>query len=135
MGLKNMSLLEHTGTTISATGGPALVFAEDGVTITNGVHLIVPADMSYTTRRQCTAKVKQPNYDPKTGQYSKDKKSLSFAQPVVLSDGRIVYNTIRVEREVHPGLDAVEAAGLNIIGAQLLCDADTANFWATGALS
>lgn len=133
MGLKTMSLL--AGATVSASGGAALVFADDGVTISNGVHLIVPADADYQTRRQCTAKYKPPTLDAKTGAYSKDKKSISLAVPVVLADGRVVFNTIRLEREVHPSLSAAAALELNTLGAQLLVDADAANFWAAGSLS
>lgn len=133
MGLKNMSLL--AGATVSASGGSALVFADDGVTIQNGVHLIVPADADYQTRRQVTAKYKTPTLDPKTGSYGKDKKSISLALPIVLTDGRVVFNTIRIEREVHPSLSAANALELNQLGAQLLVDANVANFWAAGSLS
>lgn len=133
MGLKNMSLLASA--TVSASGGTALVFAEDGVTIQNGVHLVVPADADYQTRRQVTAKYRQPTLDPKTGSYSKDKKSISLSKPTVLSDGRVVFNTIRIEREVHPSLSAAECVELNKLGAQMLSDSDLDNFWASGALT
>lgn len=133
MGLKTMSLL--AGATISASGGTALVFAEDGQTIQNGLHLIVPADADYQTRRQLTAKYRPPTLDAKTGSYSKDKKSISLALPLVLSDGRVVFNTIRIEREVHPSLSAANAAELCALGAQLLADSDVTSFWATGSLS
>jgi hypothetical protein len=133
MGLKSMSLL--TGATIGATGGTALVFADDGQTITNGVHLVVPADADYQTRRQATAKYRAPVLDAKTGAYGKDKKSISYAIPIVLTDGRVVFNTIRVEREAHPSLSAAELTDLNVIGAQLLTDADALGFWATGSTS
>mgnify|MGYP001044949542 CR=1 FL=1 len=133
MGLKNMSLLASA--TVSATGGSALVFSDDGVTINNGVHLVVPADADYQTRRQVTAKYKQPTLDPKTSTYSKDKKSISFTKPMVLSTGVVVFNVIRVEREVHPSLSAAEAAEMNKIGAQLLVDGDTDGFWGSGSLS
>lgn len=133
MGLKSMSLLATA--TVSASGGSALAFAEDGVSIQNGLHLIVPADTDYQTRRQVTVKYRQPTLDPKTGAYSKDKKSISLSKPIVLSDGRVVFNTIRIEREVHPSLAAADAVELNKLGAQLLTDADTDGFWATGALS
>lgn len=133
MGLKTMSLL--AGATVSATGGTALVFAEDGVTIANGVHLIVPADADYRTRRSVTAKVKQPTFDAKTGKYGKDRKTQSFTQPIILADGTVAFNVIRVEREVHPETSASAAAELNLIGAQLLVDSDESAFWATGALS
>lgn len=133
MGLKNMSLL--AGATIAASGGTAQVFADDGITIANGVHLIVPADTDYQTRRQATVKYRAPALDSKTGSYGKDKKSISYAKPQVLSDGRVVFNTIRIEREVHPSLPAADAAELNVIGAQLLADSDVTSFWATGSLS
>lgn len=133
MGLKNMSLL--AGATVSATGGSALAFTDDGVSITNGVHLVVPADTDYQTRRQVTAKYKAPTLDPRTGVYSKDKKSISLALPIVLSDGRVVFNTMRIEREVHPSLSAANCLELNKLGAQLLIDTDLDNFWAAGSLS
>lgn len=133
MGLKNMSLL--TGGTVATTGGTALAFADDGVSVANGLHLIVPADADYQTRRQLTAKYRPPTLDPKTGSYGKDKKSLTLAQPVVLSDGRVVFNTIRIEREVHPSVSAAAALDLCVLGAQLLTDSDVTAFWATGSLS
>jgi len=133
MGLKSMSLL--AGATVAASGGSALAFAEDGISIQNGLHLIVPADADYQTRRQVTCKYRPPTLDPKTGAYSKDKKSISLALPLVLSNGTVVFNTIRIEREVHPSLSAANALELCKLGAQLLCDSDTDAFWATGALS
>lgn len=133
MGLKNMSLLASA--TVSATGGTAQVFADDGQTIPNGVHLVVPADTDYQTRRQATCKYRPPTLDAKTGVYGKDKKSISYALPVVLSTGQVVFNTIRIEREVHPSLAAATCVELNKIGAQLLVDTDTDAFWATGSIS
>lgn len=133
MGLKNMSLL--AAATITPSGGSALVFADDGVTIQNGLHLIVPADADYQTRRQVTAKYRPPTLDSKTGVYGKDKKSISYAKPLVLSSGQVVFNTIRLEREVHPSLTAAEAEELCKLGAQLLVDADVTAFWASGSLS
>lgn len=133
MGLKTMSLLASA--TVAASGGTALAFSDDGVSIANGVHLVVPADADYQTRRQVTAKYRQPTVDAKTGVYSKDKKSICLVLPIVLSTGQVVFNTIRIEREVHPSLSAANALELNNLGAQLLCDADVAAFWATGSLS
>lgn len=134
MGLKNMSV-QAGAVTISATGGSAVVFADDGVTIQNGLHLIVPGDTDYQTRRNLTCKYRPPALDSKTGSYSKDKKSMVFAHPMLLSDGRVVFNTIRIEREVHPAATVTDRDNLNIIGAQLLVDADAGGFWATGSLS
>lgn len=133
MGLKNMSLI--TGGTVATTGGAALTFAEDGVSIQNGLHLMVPADADYQTRRQVTAKYRPPVLDSKTNVYGKDKKSLTLTQPIVLADGKVVFNVIRIEREVHPSVTAAAALDLCVLGAQLLVDADCVAFWATGSLS
>lgn len=133
MGLKSMSLA--AGATVSASGGTALAFADDGVSVSNGIHLIVPADADYQTRRQVTVKYRPPTLDVKTGAYGKDKKSICLALPIVLTDGKVVFNTIRIEREVHPSLSAANCVELNKLGAQLLTDSDTDAFWATGSLS
>lgn len=132
MGLKNMSLL--TGATVSATGGTAIVFTDDGVTIQNGVHLVVPATADYRVRESATAKYRPPVLGT-DGSYSRDKKSISYNVPMITVAGKIVNNVIRVEREVHPELSAANATTLNKIAAQLLFDTDTDNFWAAGSLS
>lgn len=133
MALKNMSILD--GATIAASAGTALVFADDGVTIANGVHLIVPADADYQTRRSLTVKYRPSTIDPKTNSYGKDKKSMTLAEPVVLTDGRVVFNTLRIEREMHPSVSAANCVNFNKIGAQLLTDTDTDSFWANGSLT
>jgi len=133
MALKNMSLLASA--TLSASGGSALAFAEDGISITNGVHLIVPADTDYQTRRSATVKYRPPTLNAKTGAMGKDKKSICYAQPVILTDGSVVFNTLRIEREVHPSTSAANCTEMNKVGAQMLFDTDTDGFWATGATS
>lgn len=133
MGLKSMSLL--AAATVSASGGTALVFSDDGVTVPNGLHLIVPADADYQTRRQATVKYRPPTLDAKTGQYGKDKKSICLARPKVLSDGKVIFETFRIEREVHPSTSAADVAELNKLGAQLAVDSDTDGFWVSGSLS
>lgn len=133
MALKNMSLL--TGATIAPSGGTALVFADNGVTISNGIQLIVPGDTDYQTRRTATVKYRPAAVDVKTGSYGKDKKSISLSKPVVLTDGRVVFNTIRVEREMHPSVAAADCLEMNKLAAQMLVDADTDSFWANGSLS
>lgn len=134
MGLKTMSLVTSP-TAITITGGTPLVFADDGVTIQNGVHLVVPADSDYALRRSCTAKYKPPTLDPKLGTYSKDKKSVSFAIPLQLPGGKMVFNVIRIEREVHPFMMAEDALQLKVIGAQLLADSQMDAFWAAGSMN
>lgn len=133
MALKNMSLL--AAATVAASGGTALVFADDGITISNGLHLIVPADTDYQTRRQVTVKYRPPVINAKTGAYGKDKKTITLVKPVTLTDGTVVFNTFRLEREVHPTLTAAEVLEMNNLAAQMICDADVTAFWATGSMS
>lgn len=132
MGLKNMSLL--TGGTNSAAGGAALVFADDGTTITNGVHLVVPATADYRVRQSCTAKYRAPRILV-DGTYTRDFKSISYNVPLIFATGKVVNNVIRVEREVHPEMSAAAVLDLNTILAQMLFDTDTTNFWAAGSLT
>lgn len=132
MGIKTMSLL--SGATLSATGGTALAFTDDGVAINGGVHLVVPATADYRVRESATVKYRAPVLQA-DGTYLRDKKSISFNVPQILANGKIVNNVIRVEREVHPELSAANATALNKIAAQLLFDTDLDNFWAAGSLS
>lgn len=133
MSLKNMALV--TGATISVSGGSALTFADNGVSVPNGLQLVVPADADYQTRRVSTAKYRPPTLDPKTNVYGKDKKSITYVKPIVLSTGQVVFNTIRIEREVHPSVSAADCTDMNKVGAQMLIDSDLDGFWATGSLS
>jgi len=133
MTLKNMSI--QTGATgLTVTAGTAKVFADDGVTIQNGVHLTVPATADYRVRESVTAKFRPPTLLV-DGTYTRDKKSVSLNVPQILASGKIVNNVLRIEREVHPELSAANATDLNRMAAQLLFDSDTDNFWAAGSLS
>ena len=131
MAIKTMTV--KSGATLAPTGGTDLVFAPDGITIQNGVHLTVPAVSSYAARPNMTVKYKQPTLGP-DAVWSKDKKSISYAVPYTLASGAISYQTIRIEREVHPEFPAASALDLNIVGAQILFDSEAANYWSSGSL-
>jgi hypothetical protein len=132
MALKNMSIL--AGATLSATGGTAKVFADDGVSVANGVHLVVPATADYRVRESATVKFRPPVLLP-DGTYTRDKKSLSLTIPQLLANGKIVNNVFRLERELHPELSAANATEFNKLVAQMLFDTDTDGFWNTGSLT
>lgn len=134
MALKNMSLLETAD--VAVTGGTPLVFSDNGITIANGVQLVVASDTDYQRRRTCTVKYKAPAVNPATGQFGKDKKSISLTAPTVdPQTGRIIFNTIRIEREAHPSLPAADLLELNKLAVQLLMDSDLDGYWANGSLS
>jgi len=135
MALKHLAVAENVTGGLPPITGTSLVFVDDSVTIPNGLHLICPDDVDYQTRRQITVKCRQASIDAVSGSYGKDKKTMTMTIPMVLPNGRVVFNTLRLERELHPSLSAELAANINMIGAQLLTTTDVLNFWANGSLS
>lgn len=133
MSLKNMSLL--TGATITPSAGTAKVFADDGITVTNGVHLVVPATVDYRVRESATFKYKSPTLLA-DGTYTRDKKEITFVIPMLLASGKVSFNTFRISREVHPEFSAANATDFNKLACQMLAgDSDTDAFWATGSMA
>lgn len=132
MGLKNMSI--NTGGTLANTGGTAVVFADDGVTIPNGVHLVAPATADFRVRENATFRYRPPVLQA-DGTYSRSKLTASVTKPKILASGKVVNNTFRIEGEIHPESSATEALDIRKLAAQLLFDADTDNFWNAGSLS
>jgi len=131
MTLRAMSLL--TGATITPSGGTAKVFADDGVTVQNGVHLVVPATTDYRVRENVTFKYKPPTL-LNTGVYTRDKKEITFVIPMLLASGLVSFNVFRISREVHPEFSAANATDFNKLACQMLAgDSDTDAFWATGS--
>jgi hypothetical protein len=131
-GIQTMTV--KSGAVLAPTGGSDLVFAPDGQTIQNGVHLVVPAVTDYSIRPQATVKFRAPTIDA-NGVYSKDKKSISFSIPRKLVSGATVFDVIRIEREVHPETSAANALDMNIVAAQFLFDSEAASFWSAGSLA
>lgn len=132
MGLKNMSI--NIGGTIANTGGTAKVFADDGVTIPNGVHCSVPATADFRVRENATFRYRPPALQA-DGSYTRQNNQASITVPKLLSSGKYVNNVIRITYDVHPESTATEAADLRKMAAQLLFDSDTDNFWTAGSLA
>lgn len=132
MGLKNMSI--NIGGSVANTGGTAKVFADDGVTVPNGVHVSVPGTADFRVREHATFR-----YNPAVlqgdGTYSRQQCKASLTVPKALASGKYVNNTLRIEMDIHPESTATEYADLRKLGAQLLIDSDTDNFWTAGSLS
>lgn len=136
MSLKNMTIIE--GPTIAVSNpesSPEVTLGNDGVAVQGGSHFIVKEDLDYETRRQVTVKHRPPVYDTKTAAFGKDKKTVCLAVPQVLASGRIVFNTIRIEREVHPSFSTGATAKLMKMGAQLILSDSMEDFWCTGDIS
>lgn len=133
MGLKTMSLL--SGATVAATGGTALNFVDDGVSVSNGLHLACSSDSNFETRRQVTFKVRPFTRDAKTGKWNKDKKSVTLVLPRPQTDGTVVFETIRIERELLPSTTQADIDEFMKVACQLILDTDASGFWNNGSLS
>jgi hypothetical protein len=132
MGLKNMSI--NIGGTLANTGGTAKVFADDGVTVPNGVHVSVPGTADFRVREHATFRYTPPSLQS-DGTYSRQQNNVSLTVPKLLSSGKYVNNTIRIAFDVHPESTATEALDLRKLAAQMLFDSDTDNFWTAGSLT
>lgn len=132
MGLINSTLL--SGATISASGGTAKTFTEDGLMVANGKHLIDASVTDYKTRPTMTAKVKQPVYNKSTKGFSKGKKEIAIAVPIVAVSGEMVYPLIRFTLEDHPDMTDAQYNTLLSYGAQLGFDTDFTAFFKQGSL-
>lgn len=136
MSMKDLTLIEGPSITVENPGiTPVFTLGNDGVQVQSGNHFVFKEDTEYETRRQVTIKHRPATYDSKTGVYGKDKKSISIVAPQVLTDGRIVFNTIRIEREVHPTLNAEGGTRLRTFAAQMLLNSDVGDFWTTGDIN
>jgi hypothetical protein len=132
MTLKAMSI--NTGGTLANTGGSAVVFADDGVTIPNGVHLTVPAVADFRVRPSATFRYRPPALQA-DGSYSRQQNTASVTIPKALASGAYVNNVIRITMDVHPEASATEALDLRKLAAQTLFDSDADNFWTVGSLT
>jgi hypothetical protein len=132
MGLKTMSI--NIGGTVSNTGGTAKVFADDGVTVPNGVHVTVPATADFRVREHATFRYR-PAAIQADGSYTRQNNSASLTVPKLLASGAYVNNTVRIVMDIHPESTSTEYADLRKLAAQLLCDSDTDNFWTAGSLA
>jgi len=131
MGVLTTTLLADA--TVSATGGTAQNFTPDGVEIQNGIHLADAGEPDFKLRNQLTLKTRNPQLS--NGVYGKGKRWATLNVPMVCADGKVVFNLVRIEVEVHPEMSASDYLDMLKRGSQLLFDSDTTAFWATGSLS
>lgn len=134
MGIRSLQLGKAAiAATLTPDASSSVIhFAEDGVVIPNGLHLVCTDD-AYDVRKQVTFKVRPSTYDARSGSFSKAKQSVSIAIPTVLSDGKISFTTLRIEIEAHPSVEPAVFTELFNYGSELLLDPNYRDFWALGA--
>lgn len=136
MGLKNFELLTKATAVHTATADAFLVaYADDGMSVQNGLHVVDTSSSDYATMKSITFKLRRPVVNVKTGAYGKDKRTIVHVVPVRLASGAIVFNTLRIEREIHPETNASDIAAIDSIGCQLLSIAATEDFRGIGSLA
>jgi len=133
MGIRSLELVESsTLGTLTLEGSTPLTFAEDGVVIANGVHMICTDDDA-TTRRQLAFKARPSAYDMRTGSFTKMKNTLSVSTPVHSSDGKMSFTTVRVEFEATPESPTETNVAMLNLAAQAIVAQQAKNFWLLGA--
>jgi hypothetical protein len=124
-----------SGGTNSVAGGTDVTYVADGQDVPNGVHVVNASVSDFRVRGNATFKNRIPVYNQSSAKWTKDKKAVTLVLPKLLASGEVVFNLIRIEREVHPESTAAEALELNTQGAQMLFDTDFTNFWSVGSLA
>lgn len=125
----------NIGGTLANTGGTAKVFANDGVSVPNGVHVSVPGTADFRVREHATFRYKAPALQP-DGTWSRGSYTASITVPKALSGTPTTWvnNVVRISVDLHPESTSTEGADLRKLAAQLLFDSDTDNFWTAGSL-
>jgi len=136
MGIRSLTLQKAVANpTLTFTENEDAVFAEDGMAVANGVHLICTSHGSPIDRKQITFKARPSMYDAKTGSFSKGKSGISVVRPHVLADGKVSFLTVRVELEVHPEAEQADINEVVNHAVELMLDDEYRNFWRYGAKS
>lgn len=121
------------GATYAPTGGTDITFSLTGERVANGIVTANMAESNFFAREKVYQTVRMPVLMP-DGDFSKMKTSLRIVRPATLPSGKVVYNIVRVEQEIHP-LTPTEAANLRSLAIGALADADFTQFWEAGSLT
>lgn len=128
-----MSLIIAGDASIVATGGTGKTFSPTGQTVQNGVMLTDASVTDFTVRPSITARYTPPKL-LSDGSYTKGKMSMAKSIPMVLANGKTVFNLVRTEIEIHPAAAVPVLEELRVSGCQMLDLDSTDNFWGAGVL-
>jgi len=123
----------NEGGTYTPTGGSSVTFDRTGESIANGVVLGNMSESDFFAREKLYATVRMPSLQG-DGEYSKQKNSIRIVRPTTLASGKVVYNLVRIETEVHPESGSTETTNLLSLGIAAAADADLTLFWSSGSL-
>lgn len=120
-----------TGMTVTA--GSGAVYVDDGLTVTNGIHVVDSSSTNFVTRPHATFKNRSHQLLP-DGTYSKRKLDFNVTTPIVLASGAVSFPVFRGNMELHPEMSAAQILELKMLAAQLIIDAELADFYNYGSV-
>lgn len=126
-------VLKDGATAMTPTGGTDMTFTSSPVTVAGGIALQNAAQTDFRIRENMQIRQSVPKVLA-DGTFTRDSKSVTYAEPKLLVSGSVTINFIRIERCIHPESTAAEAKNLNMMGGQILSDADWDSFWAGGSM-
>lgn len=125
-------------TTAPVFNGTTRQFQPDGTAIVGGLHLIDVTNPEFYSRAQMTVKTRPTVLNAKTGQLSKEKRSVSIAMPYIPANsvavGAVTFVTARFELEFHPEAKDM-ATNMKDTLISLLCNSDAEGFLSRGSLT
>lgn len=124
MPISNASIL--SGVTMTPSGGTAVPFGSLG--IRNGTNtLYATGDADLRTRRTIVCSAKEAKVAPGAPNgYTQARATAVFKTPLVLDNGNITVNTVRIEVAYDIESSAAEVTELKLMAAQILTDSDFA---------
>jgi hypothetical protein len=131
MAIDGISLNE--GATYTPAGGSSITFDANGESVANGVVCQNSAETDYFAREKLYATSRMPSLGT-DGEFTKQKASLRIVRPSTLTSGKVVYNLIRIETEVHPEDGATEVSNLRSLGMAALNSSDLDDFFEAGSI-
>lgn len=126
--------IQTGATSLSVTGGTAQVFAPDGQTVTNGIHVAASAVADFRVRPHISFQNRNP-VRKGDGSYTQGTRIFKLTVPYMDADGVVHYDTYVVERRYSPVIPEANLKSARYMCAQLLFDSDVENFNNVGDLS
>lgn len=130
--LDGISLLENS-TAIVPTGGTALVFEDDSVEVSNGIHLAEnTAGVDFSDRRHMTYKSRSPQRQT-DGTFSKAKRDVNVTIPFTNAAGVVEYAVARCSFELPEEYSDAQVNELRYLACQSIADSESDNFYHMGS--
>jgi hypothetical protein len=122
------------GATYTPSGGTDITFVASGESVANGVVVINEDEADFYAREKIYATARPPVVGS-DGEFTKQKVSFRIVDPGVLASGKMNFDLLRIELEVHPENGNTEADKLVNLGIAALNSADLQSLFRYGSLS